>query len=71
MKYFKSEKSFWFYIAGMGLLLLFLLLLKTLLNWSFGSFLLVAVIAIVLFSLRPISYQTKSMKHSRKKPRNF
>ncbi|MCF1685897.1 hypothetical protein LQF67_09975 [Tetragenococcus halophilus] len=62
MKYFKSEKSFWLYIGGMGLLLLFLLLLKVFLNWSFASFLLVAVIVIGLFSIRPVSYQVKKMK---------
>ncbi|GMA08399.1 hypothetical protein GCM10025886_15500 [Tetragenococcus halophilus subsp. flandriensis] len=62
MKYFKSEKSFWLYIGGVGLLLLFLLLLKVFLNWSFASFLLVAVIVIGLFSFRPISHQVKKMK---------
>ncbi len=62
MKYFKSEKSFWLYVGGMGLILLFLLLLKVFLNWSFASFLLVAVIVIYLFSFRPISYQVKKMK---------
>ncbi|AOF48572.1 hypothetical protein C7H83_06320 [Tetragenococcus halophilus] len=62
MKYFKSEKSFWLYVGGMGLILLFLLLLKVFLNWSFASFLLVAVIVIGLSSFRPISYQVKKMK---------
>jgi len=62
MKYFKSEKSFWLYVGGMGLILLFLLLLKVFLNWSFASFLLAAVIVIGLSSFRPISYQVKKMK---------
>ncbi len=62
MKYFKSEKSFWLYNAGLALLGFVLLLLKSFLDWNFFTFLLVAIIVIGLFSFRPIFYQVKLMK---------
>lgn len=62
MKYFKSEKYFWLYGAGLALIGLVLILLNAFFDWNFITFLLVAVIVIGLFSFRPISYQVKKMK---------
>ncbi|KFN91526.1 hypothetical protein TMU3MR103_0991 [Tetragenococcus muriaticus 3MR10-3] len=65
MKYFKTRRGYWLYLVTTFLAVFFLLLLNSLFNWKFTTFLLLAIVVIGLLNFVPISRQLKMMRRKR------
>lgn len=64
MKYFKTEKGYWFHLCATALVIVVLLLLNSFLNWDFATFLLVLIVAFGLLYFLPIRRQIKMVKEN-------